>query len=120
MLPVGNLDLARKASEEKKQAAMALDLRNDFEDDEAWVQLAEDYGHRLPNWTYPPEPKTMRRWMRRLKVKEREYLGACEFVELGDFQRLNPRWPLRAWVGLLLEYVDERDEAKDKLSTVGR
>lgn len=94
--------------------------RKDFEDDETWTDLAKRFYVRLPIWKTPPTDEVMRKWLRRFRVTERGYLDATGYKELKDFSRLNPDWPLRAWVGLLLEYVAEREDARGVLRAYDR
>ena len=96
----------------KREAGIAL-YRNDFADDEYWMQLAKQYKLLLPKWFVAPEVAKMRSWLRKVGIKERDYREACsEGWVLEDFALLNPNWPLRAFVGILLEYRHELDNAK--------
>ena len=59
----------------------------------------------------------MTKWLRKLGVPLTEYLDCSGEKTLGDFVVHNPDWPLRAWVGLLLEStqtprLDSRKRAK--------
>ena len=98
----------------------ATALRSNFLDDGHWVDLARKYYVRLPIWKTAPTTEKMRYWLRKFRVRETEYLEATGYKVLEDFMRLNPDWPLRAWVGLLLEYVNERDDAKGILRAYER
>ena len=91
-----------------------------FADDGLWAELARKYYLRLPVRTLPADDEHMRKWLRKLRIREPEYLAMTGFKSLEDFRRLNPDWNLRAWVGLLLEYVVERDEAKGVLRAYDR
>src|SRR3990170_2625084 len=95
-------------------------LRNQFVDNETWVSLARRFYVRLPNWRTEPTNENMRRWLRRFRVTETQYMEATGYKSLEDFRTYNPDWPLRAWLGLLLEYVAERDEAKGVLRAYNR
>lgn len=97
-----------------------MTYRKDFADDETWVELAKKLYIRLPNWATPPDERHMRRWLRKFKVPEKAYLDATGYEALSDFTKYNPDWPLRAWLGLLLEYVVERDEARGVLRAYDR
>lgn len=80
-----------------------------FADDGHWVRLATGHGVRLPRATTAVTHGAMERWLRRLGVSRAQYLMWTGESSLRDFARANPTWHLRAWVGLLLEWVDERD-----------
>ena len=104
---------AQKVAKEKRVLGQEL-YRNDFMDDEHWKELALRFGVLLPKWYVAPEVSKMRSWIRKLGLKERDYCEACgEDWQLSDFAKLNPDWPLRAFVGILLEYVEELNNAKE-------
>jgi hypothetical protein len=52
-------------------------------------------------------------WLRRLGIRRHTYLRVTGERTLSDFGRANPDWPLRAWVGLLLEVLEERDRSRE-------
>lgn len=95
--------------------ASAGELKHDWADAEVWADLARDRGLRLPPQYLRPTPPMIRRWCRKLGLSAREFCEWGGYTHLEDFARLNPRWPLYALVGVLLEYADERDEARAKL-----
>ncbi len=97
-----------------------MELRKDFVDDSTWTELAKRFYYRLPIWKTEVSETAMKKWLRRFRVTEKEYLASTGYKKLSDFQKLNPSWPLRAWVGLLLEYVAERDDAKGILRAYER
>ena len=106
-------ELKRKIEEGKAK------YRRDFADSEVWDDLAKEYGIRLPDWWQAPEPKQMARYLRKLMITKKQYLEACgEGSQLEDFARLNPEFPLRAFVGNILEYHDGMEEAKQKLNVI--
>lgn len=94
--------------------------RKAFQDDETWADLARRFYVRLPIWKTAPTDEAIRKWLRRFRITEKSYLNAAGYKELEDFRRLNPDWPLRAWVGMLLEYVAEREDAKGVLRAYDR
>ena len=75
-------------------------LRTNFNDAGAWLELAEDVC-TLPNWSEPCTEERMVWWCKRLDVNYSKITNTThqEFIELNG-------WPLRSYVGLLLE---ERD-----------
>lgn len=95
-------------------------LRDNFLDANHWKELAQKYYIRLPVWKTEPTPEKMRFWLRKFRVSEKDYLDATGYKRLENFMELNPDWPLRAWLGLLLEYVNERDEARGILRAYDR
>ncbi len=98
---------AQRKSAEKREAGKAL-YRTDFLDDEYWKELAREFNVTLPQWHIAPEKPKMRSWVRRLGINERNYKDACgDGWQYDDFAILNPDWPLRAFVGILLEYAHE-------------
>src|SRR3990172_6527511 len=57
-------------------------LRNQFVDNETWVSLARRFYVRLPNWRTEPTNENMRRWLRRFRVTETQYLEATGYKSL--------------------------------------
>lgn len=80
----------------------------DFDDRNLWAELARKRGIRLPLWRMPNNPQGIRRRLKQLGWSVEEYLDWCGCRTLGEACALNPDWPLRAIVGLLLE----EDEAQ--------
>lgn len=101
-------------------ARIETHLRRDFEDAGHWADLAKKYYIRLPIWSTSPTPEKMRFWLRKFRVTEKDYLESTGYKRLENFMELNPDWPLRAWLGLLLEYVNERDNARGILRAYDR
>jgi len=81
-------------------------LRSAFTDAEHWSELAQKYLTRydLPNWHEPCAVEKMELWCDRLDLDYEQITNTThqEFIEL------NETWPLRAFVGLLLEQRDEQ------------
>jgi hypothetical protein len=46
----------------------------------------------------------MEPWLRKLSITRAEYLAWSGLSSLREFVTHNPTWPLRAWVGLVLEH----------------
>jgi len=80
-----------------------------FHDDDYWNLLRKRYlpKYRLPQWRVPYSDEGFAIWMRRLKLTPLRFkdLMGCTAQE---FDVLN-HWPLRAMVGLMLEYKAECD-----------
>jgi hypothetical protein len=91
----------------EKQRLARQELRRDFADDGAWMELARPRGLRLPIWTSRITTGGMRNWLRRLGISVARYTDWYGGGNLGDFAKRNPDWPLRAWVGLMLEMADD-------------
>jgi hypothetical protein len=79
-------------------------LRRDFLDEGEWKRLAKAAGIRLPQWQTPVTTAGMRRSLRKLGVSVKAYLAWSGETRLAEFAARNPDWPLRAWVGLVLEW----------------
>ncbi|MHB1140668.1 MAG: hypothetical protein ACYC1T_02765 [Sulfuricaulis sp.] len=79
-----------------------------FHDSDHWGELAGKYLDRynLPAADVPCDPTAMARWLDRLDMTEKQYSQATN-TGLADFCALNPTWPLRAWIGLILEFQAE-------------
>lgn len=80
-----------------------------FYDAAHWDDLAAKHlpRHDLPAWDVSCSPEAMARWLDRLNLTEKQYSQAAN-TGLADFCALNPTWPLRAWIGSVLELDQER------------
>lgn len=78
-------------------------LKSDFKDSDEWERLCEKTRYVLPAWDVSATVENIRVWLNRLDVKESDYREAMQ-TSIADMLKLNPAWPLRAFVGLLLEY----------------
>lgn len=85
---------------------------SDFHSDDRnhWIELARTYKVRLPYWSRPCTTGGMRRFLRKINVSVEDYIARTNSVRLRDFIDMNPDWPLRAWVGLELEWLEMRDK----------
>ena len=84
-------------------------LKTDFYDSEHWLELADKHlaSYTLPAWNQPCSTEEMKRWLNRLDMTEKDYKKLTN-TTLDEFRMLNPTWPLRAFVGLILEHYDEQ------------
>jgi hypothetical protein len=73
-----------------------------FADDEHWQTLIKLTKYQLPKYTAPLDAKAMKLWLERMDKNEKWHREVFSCT-LEEFMDMNPRWPLRAWVGLLLE-----------------
>ena len=96
---------ARAAQSRKANIAArrASPLRRNFMDAPNWRRLASGRGVILPAWGIPPTPGAMERWLKKLGMSVPAYLEWAGERTLKDFAAANSLWPLRAWVGCLLE-----------------
>lgn len=75
-------------------------------DQDNWIDLAKKYKIRLPLWRLPCTSGGMRRFLKKLNISVEDYLSRNEEKNLREFNKRNPTWPLRAWVGLQLEWIE--------------
>lgn len=101
----------RHPSGTAEKTPSALMGRADFADSQYWDQLARLYlpHYDLPRWNIPYTVEQAGRWLERLNISEKDWLRVGGYRDLQDFSSLNPRWPLRAFVGLASELRAERD-----------
>lgn len=81
-------------------------LLRDFPQARVWEKLAKAKGLRLPRWNTRCTPSPMGAWLKKLGISVNQHNEWGGFSTLGEWIDLNPDWPLRAWVGLMLEYRD--------------
>ena len=96
-----NEDMRRKAKEAKAAKAAAMQhYKRDWLDSPVWEELARLRGIRLPVWNKAPTSHALKKWHESLdKVPFQDVYG-CSPKRLIE---LNPRQPLRAFVGQMLE-----------------
>ena len=112
-------DIYNAKMNRKIKIEQGKNFRKDFDDSESWDDLAKQYNIRLPAWWVAPEPLLMKRYLKKLKISQKQYCEACgDGWTLDDFAKLNPTFPLRAFVGNLLEYYDELQAAKERLNQI--
>lgn len=92
---------ARKRNKEK-MIAEADKLRQDFQDESFWRQLASERGVHLSAWYRPCTVREMRKFLRKLGYTEADY-KAMEGCSLKKTIELNPEIPLWSWQGTILE-----------------
>lgn len=107
--------IASAAARAEKKAHAAAHLRSDFLDAEEWERLARVYSVRLPQWAAPCTTASMERWLRKVGIAVTAYKEWGNFKAMEDFPRLNPHWPLRAFVGLMLEERARKDEQRKEV-----
>lgn len=95
----------RKIQKEKGQ-----DLISNFADLPLWLELFKQHGIKCPVKYLLPEPHLMRKYLRKLKVSDKEYKFWTGFKHLEEFAILNPRFPLYAWLGVVCEYIEMRND----------
>ena len=93
-------------------------LRSDFLDADVWAELAKARKLRLPLWRQRCSRGQMGKWLKRLGISMTTYQEWSGEKTLAEFPSRNPDWPLRAWVGLLLEWDKQPnlDTRKRKVS----
>jgi hypothetical protein len=92
-----------KAQNNGANTPLSKPLKSDFKDSDTWDLLADNQTHyRLPEWDVPCTVSKMKEWEKRLDISDYQEVTQ---TSRGDFIKLNPDWPLRAYVGLLLEYM---------------
>lgn len=104
-IPINSAEArAKSLAARKAKVEAGRNLRRDFADDPMWMERAKAHRIRLPAWHYPCEVKLMRRWLRRLGLTEAKYRDMAG-ADCAHFAAHNLRWPLRAFVGCVLEMM---------------
>lgn len=89
---------------------MELRTEETFAERYVWLELAKARKLRLPLWRFPCTTTGMRRYLKKLQIEVPEYLEVNNEKNLRHFGKLNPDWPLRAWIGLQLEWLLWKDK----------
>jgi hypothetical protein len=82
-----------------------MELKTEFKESEYWDSLAEIYLSRytLPKWSEKPTIPSMELWLDRLDIPKKKYEAYIN-TSLSDLISLNQTWPLRAHIGMFMEY----------------
>lgn len=85
-------------------------MKTDFTDSGYSDELDDKHlaSYRIPEWHEECSTERMIWWLERLDMTEKDYVKLTN-TSLDEFRKLNPDWPLRAFVGLILELYDERE-----------
>ena len=98
---MSNQTIREKAlASRRAKIATGAKYRRDWLDAPAWDLLAKNRGIRLPQWHTPPTPRALKTWHRSLGNVPFEAMFGCSPSKLIE---LNPKTPLRAFVGQMLE-----------------
>ena len=76
--------------------------KSEFKDSAEWDKMLESTRYVMPSWDVMPTVENMELWLERLDISKRLYVERTQ-TSLKDWVALNPGWPLRAFIGLLLE-----------------
>lgn len=100
---------ARLAREANSAARKSSNLRKDFLDSSLWEDLARERNLLLPPLGKPCTVSFMRTWLYKIGWSQEDWEkeNGCK---LKQFSELNPLWPLRAWAGLTLECLADREK----------
>ena len=91
----------QKGVETRKAKAAAMQhYKRDWLDSPVWEELARLHGIRLPVWNKAPTARALKAWHGRWTNAPFEFVYGCSARRL---IQLNPRQPLRAFVGQMLE-----------------
>lgn len=114
-LPKSTPELRAAAQKALANIRATAEYRRDFLDNNEWDRLGQKFNVRLPQWHQGPETGKLERWLRKLGVSIADYKEYSADKYMSDFARLNPGWPLRAFVGLILEAINAGHLLSSKL-----
>lgn len=80
-------------------------------DTKYWDGLAARYlaRYNLPGWDVQYTAEAAVTWLDRLDLPVAEWRATGNYRGLEEFGEINPGWPLRAAIGLMLELRHERE-----------
>jgi hypothetical protein len=100
-MPILTPESRAKALEARKaKVAAGAHLKRDWLDSDLWDSLARSRAIRLPQWHKAPTPRLLKRWHESLEKEPFEAVYGCKPARL---IALNPKTPLRVFVGQMLE-----------------
>lgn len=91
-----------------------MDLRTEdtFADGYHWTELAKAQKVRLPLWRMPPTTGGMRKFLKKINRDTNWYLYCSGEKTLKEAVNNCGDWPLRAWSGICLEWLEEETTGK--------
>lgn len=102
------------SAQAREQSAMQRELYiRKHADDDYWVDLAKDAGINLPMYYVRPSDAAVKGLLRRLKIDWNSYLEAYGWEDTASFEKLNPRYSMRALAGLILELWNEKRTSRE-------
>lgn len=75
-----------------------------------WQQLANSRGLKLPRFDAKLTTGGMEKWLKILDISVAEYYEYSGRQTLKGFIENNPKWTLASWIGLMLEYQDQKKD----------
>ena len=81
---------------------------SEFTDAQWWDNLWDQHHipYQQPKWSERCTTKRMGYWLKELNKTETWYKRKT-MTSLNEFVDLNPTWPLRAWLGTVMELLNE-------------
>lgn len=94
------------------------DLKLTWLDAGLWLDLFREAGIRSPVKTLPCTPREMRKWLHRVDITSAQCCEYTGYRSLSEYQQANPRVPLFAFLGQMLEAKREGmiQESSESLS----
>jgi len=97
MLTLEDIRKAQEVRKERREAFKALDLDQEWKDENFWKEICSEYNIRLPARYYPLATKKLRSTMRKLGVDQNWFLEHTGCT-IKQFIEQNEKMPL--WVGV--------------------
>jgi hypothetical protein len=92
----------RKAAIEKKKFE-GKDLKQDWADEQVWLRMFAYFGFQKPLYYLCPTASNCRKYLKKLGLEVSSYKEWTQVETMSEFQKLNPKCPLWAWVGQICE-----------------
>ena len=86
--------------------------RQDYLDDDYWLELAKNLGVRLPPYYSRPSDQDIKHWLRLCKVPYHQFVDAFGWENCEEFERLNPTHGMKILAGLILELKEENERIR--------
>lgn len=93
-------EMRRRAVEARRLKIATNPYRKDWMDSDIWDSLARNRRIRLPAWHRAPTSPALLKWHRKLRTEPFSEVYGCSPSRLIS---MNPKTPLRAFLGQMLE-----------------
>ena len=101
-----------ESRDRKKEEGKNLDHHRHNDDKNHWRELCAKYGIRSPSWYMPADPKGIRKILRKIGKDSLWFKDVTGFISAQEFADANPKMPLYAFAGMMLEEIDSESSSE--------
>lgn len=100
---------ARKLKREQGIEYAHKHLKLDYDEESYWKELSSKLGIRRFQWWQPANPKNMRKALKKVNRDVEWFKDITGFRTLKDHENANPSMSANAFIGFMMEEVNEEE-----------